>query len=259
MSGIQDERSRRIDLENKIAIITGAAGDIGRVTARTFAREGATVALVDLDKSGLDALAGTLQQTATTVRCFATDVSQEAQVQQVIQAVREEWGRVDILVNNAGICKMIAIPDITVEAWDRMMAVNLRSVFLFCREIFPIMKAQQYGKIVNLGSAAAKLGGLAAGAHYSASKAGVVCLTKSMALQLAPYKVNVNAICPSPVKSNMTEEWGKKAIAAFKAKIPFNEFAEPQDIAEAICFLASDKSKYITGEVLDINGGLLMD
>jgi len=248
-----------MDLEGRIIIVTGAAGDIGRTVSRAFSREGATVALVDLNKAGLNSVGSELEKAGTTVRLFDIDVSQEDQVQQVIEAVEDEFGRIDVLVNNAGICKMIAIPDITVEAWDQMMAVNLRSVFLFCREIFPIMKAQQYGKIVNLGSAAAKLGGLAAGAHYSASKAGVICLTKSMALQMAPYHVNVNAICPSPVKSNMTDEWGEKAIAEFTAKIPFKKFAEPQDIAEAICFLASDKSKYITGEVLDINGGLLMD
>jgi 3-oxoacyl-[acyl-carrier protein] reductase len=169
------------------------------------------------------------------------------------------YGRVDILVNNAGICRMIPILDITVSEWDKILAVNLRGTFLMSREAFRIMKEQGSGKIVSIASAAAKIGGLAAGAHYSASKAGVICFTKSLALQAAPFHINVNAVCPGPMATEMTDAWGDKTNDAFKAKIPFGDYGVPQDVANAVAFLVSDKAKYITGEILDVNGGLVMD
>ncbi len=154
---------------------------------------------------------------------------------------------------------MIPILEIEAADWDRIMAVNLRSVFLFSREVFRHMKAKKSGKIISIASAAGKIGGLAAGAHYAASKAGVICFTKSLALQSAPYKINVNSVCPGPTKTEMTDAWGEETNDAFAVRIPFKEYAQPADIAEAILFLASDKAKYITGEILDVNGGLVMD
>jgi 3-oxoacyl-[acyl-carrier protein] reductase len=139
------------------------------------------------------------------------------------------------------------------------MAVNLRSVFLLSREAFRWMKTRNAGKIISLGSAAGKIGGLVAGAHYAASKAGVMCFTKSLALQAAPYGINVNAVCPGPTRSPMTDAWGEKANADFAARIPFKRYGEPEEVAEAILFLASDRSRYVTGEILDVNGGLVMD
>ena len=168
-------------------------------------------------------------------------------------------GRVDILVNNAGICPTTAIVDIRAAEWDRVLAVNLRGTFLMSREAFRLMKERHAGKIVSIASAAAKSGGLTAGAHYAASKAGVVAFTKSLALAGAPFKVNVNAVCPGPIATDMTEAWGADTNRAFAEKIPWKEYGQPQDIAEAVAFLASDRARYITGEVLDVNGGLIMD
>ena len=248
----------KMEFENKVVIVTGAAGGIGKVTAELFAKEGATLVLVDLNKNRLDTLAKGLSAN-TKVLSFAIDVSDEQQVKDVIRTTIEKFGKIDILVNGAAICKMIPILEIETAEWDKVLAVNLRSVFLFCREVFDHMKERRYGKIINIGSAAGKIGGLAAGAHYSSSKAAVMCFTKSLALQAAPYKINVNSVCPGPTKTELTDAWGEKTNIEFAAKIPFKEYAEPEDIAHAIMFLASEKAKYITGEILDVNGGLVMD
>jgi len=187
------------------------------------------------------------------------DVSDEKDVKDCFEEVVKKYRTLDILFNNAGICKNVSIPDITAEEWDRFLKVNLKSVFLCSKEGFKIMKTRKYGKIINMGSAAGKLGGVVAGAHYSAAKAGVICFTKSLALQAAPYGINVNAIAPGPVLTEMTGQWGEELNRAFIEKIPFKRYAKPEEVAEVALFLASDSSRYITGEIIDVNGGLLMD
>ncbi len=248
-----------MQLKDKVAIVTGAANGIGRSISQLFAEEGVRVALVDLDQSALDAEVHRLQNERTPVVGIVADVSDETDVRNAVALTLKEFGKIDILVNCAGICKMIPLLQIEVADWDRTMAVNLRGVFLFSREVFRHMQAQRSGKIINIASAAGKIGGIAAGAHYSASKAGVMCLTKSLALEAAPYKINVNAVCPGPTKTEMTDAWGEEENETFAAKIPFKEYGKPEDVAQAVLFLASDRARYITGEILDVNGGLIMD
>jgi len=248
-----------MELKNEVAIVTGAAKGIGRSISRLFAKEGAQVALVDMDQSALDEEVRRLQNEKKRVLGIVTDVSDERDVKNAVASTLEEFGRIDILVNCAGICKMIPLLQIEVADWDRTLAVNLRGVFLFSREVLRGMQAQRSGKIINIASAAGKIGGVAAGAHYSASKAGVMCLTKSLALEAAPYRINVNAVCPGPTATEMTDAWGEETNEAFAAKIPFKEYGEPEDVAQAVLFLASDRARYITGEILDVNGGLIMD
>ena len=248
-----------MELEKKVAIITGAAGGIGTAITELFAKEGAVLVPVDLNEQRLQELAEKLKKEKVEVEYFAIDVSSEQQAKRVVNSTLEKFGKIDILVNGAAICKMIPILDIEADDWDRIMAVNLRSVFLFSKEVFRHMKERKYGKIISLASAAGKIGGLAAGAHYSASKAGVMCFTKSLALQAGTFKINVNCVCPGPTKTEMTDAWGEETNKDFAAKIPFKEYGQPEDIAQAILFLASDRSRYITGEILDVNGGLVMD
>jgi len=247
------------ELQGKVAVLTGVAQGIGRQTALTLAEQGARVVAADLNKNGIEETAAQCIQAGVEAEAVVTDVSDEKQVENLFQAALSRFDTVDILVNNAGICRMVPILEISVEDWDRMMAVNLRSVFLCSREAFRIMKEKREGKIVSMASAAAKIGGVAAGAHYSASKAGVICFTKSLALQAAPYHINVNAVCPGPTRTEMTDAWGENVNRAFTEQIPWKEYGAPADIADAVAFLVSPRARYITGEILDVNGGLVMD
>ncbi len=245
---------------SKVAIVTGGSRGIGREICLTLARRGADIVVADIREDMSMETVKLVEELGRRAIFVRTDISAEDDVKQLFATTLEEFGCVDILVNNAGLCRMIPILDIEVTEWDKIMAVNLRGTFLASREALRIMIDRGAGgKIVNMGSAAAKTGGAAAGAHYSASKAGVVCFTKSLALQAAPYKINVNAVCPGPISTEMTDEWGKENNEALAKKIPWKEFGSPQDVANAVAFLVSDEARYITGEMLDVNGGLVMD
>ena len=249
-------------LRGRLAVVTGGARGIGRAICETLARDGADVAVVDLDKAGAEETAGLVRRAGRSAAAFRVDVSDEPAVEAFFAALGAAFGSgrvTDILVNNAGICPTTPVLDIRAAEWDRVLAVNLRGTFLMSREALRRMKERRLGRIVSIASAAAKLGGLTAGAHYAASKAGVIALTKSLALAAAPFKVNVNAVCPGPTTTDMTDAWGAETNRAFADKIPWKEYGKPQDIAEAVAFLASDRARYITGEVLDVNGGLVMD
>ncbi len=246
---------KTMELDGSLAVVTGGARGIGKAICRALARDGAAVVVADMKVDEAEATAGELRSSGHEARAEAVDVADEDSV----KALYERLGDVHILVNNAGICRMIPILEIEVEEWDRILAVNLRGTFLMSREAFRRMIPRGRGHIISIASAAAKIGGLAAGAHYSASKAGVICFTKSLALQAAPYHINVNAVCPGPMQTEMTDAWGEETNAAFAEKIPWKAYGEPDDVAEAVAFLASNRARYITGEVLDVNGGLVMD
>ncbi len=251
-------------LAGRLSVVTGAARGIGRAIAETLARDGAEVAVLDVDRAGAEETARLVRAAGRQSTAFALDVSSEHAVERFFRDLDSPSGAfggrpVDILVNNAGICPTTPVLEIRAEEWDRVLAVNLRGAFLMSREALRRMAARGAGRIVNIASAAAKLGGLTAGAHYAASKAGVIALTKSLALAGAARRVNVNAVCPGPIATDMTAAWGAEVNRAFAEKIPWKEYGRPQDIAEAVAFLASDRARYITGEVLDVNGGLVMD
>jgi len=248
-----------MELNDKIALITGSARGIGRAIAYRFAEEGAFTVITDIDMEGASTVLEQIKKRGADGISIKVDVTDEKQVKKLFSTVMEKYHTLDILVNNAGACKNIPILEITPDEWDTYVNINLRSVFLCSREAFRIMKEKGYGKIINMGSMAAKIGGIIAGAHYSAAKAGVLCFTKSLALQSAAYNINVNAIAPGPVSTKMTEEWGEEINRAFMARIPFKRYASPEEVAEVALFLASEKSKYITGEIIDINGGMFMD
>ena len=247
----------KAEMEGRVAVVTGGAQGIGRAICLTLAREGADLVIADMDMDGAKETAAMVKD--RQVLTLHVDVSSEESVKQLYSDAMDKFSKIDVMVNNAGICRMIPIIDIEVAEWDKIMAVNLRGTFLMSREAFRLMIKQGGGRIINIASASAKIGGVAAGAHYSASKAGVVCFTKSLALQAAPYKINVNAVSPGPVETALTEAWGEEINTSFAAIIPWKEYGKPQDVAEAVAFLASDKARYITGEILDVNGGLVMD
>ena len=246
-------------MDTRVALVTGAARGIGREIAVRLAEDGFDLAVADLREEAVAETAELVAAAGRRTLVSATDVSDEDAVVAMIERVSSELGGLDAVVNNAGILHLTPILDISAAEWDQTMAVNLRGTFLVSREAFRHMKERGAGKIVSIASLAAKVGGITAGAHYAASKAGVICFTKSLAAQAAAFSINVNAVAPGPVATEMTADWGDEVNEAFRARIPFGRYAEPRDVANAVAFLLSEQAGYITGEVIDVNGGSYMD
>ena len=242
-------------LKDQTAIVTGGGQGIGRAICGIFAEEGASVVVVDIDEAGAGETAGQLNREGRAAKAVRADVSSGAEIEALVDGVLEDSGRVDILVNNAGLAVFRSVEECTEEEWDRVMAVNLKGPFLLAKALLPAMKAQQAGAVINLASVAGKTGGVVSGAPYSVSKAGIECLTKSLARELAPHGVRVNAIAPGIIDTALTAHHDQSFVDA----IPLGGKGQPRDVAEAALFLASDRSRHITGEILDVNGGLLMD
>ena len=243
-------------LKDRTAIVTGGGQGIGRAISGIFAEEGATVVVVDINESGAEETARQLNREGHSAQAVRADISVGAEISALADGVVKDYGRVDILVNNAGLALFRSVEECTEEEWDRVMAVNLKGPFLLAKALAPTMKAQRSGAVINLASVAGKTGGVVSGAPYSVSKAGIECLTKSLARELAPYGVRVNAIAPGIIDTALTAHHDP----AFVDAIPLGgSKGEPRDVAEAALFLASDRSRHITGEILDVNGGLLMD
>ena len=247
-------------LKDRIAVVTGAGQGIGRAVCLALAREGAKVVASDLNESNAKMTAEAVQSTyGTETDALKIDVGNIDDIQKLISYVTGKYGRIDILINNAGICPLSVIEDITVDEWDLVMSVNLRSVFFMCQAAAPIMKVQNEGCILNLGSIAGKTGGAAVSPHYAVSKAGVICMTKTFAKALAPFNVRVNALAPGPIDTPMVESFGTQVRENYLKSIPLGRLGEAEDVAEAAVFLVSDSAKFITGETMDINGGMFID
>jgi 3-oxoacyl-[acyl-carrier protein] reductase len=243
-------------IDDKIAIVTGGGKGIGKAICLTLAEKGATIVVADKDVASAKEIASVGSNQSIGVE---VDVSIEESILKLYAYIKEQFGRVDILVNNAGIFKATPILDISAAEWDLIQAVNLRGAFLMGREALRLMKSQQGGRIINIASMSAKTGGIAAGAHYSASKAGLVCFTKSLAMQSAEFGICVNAITPGLIETDLTKAWGQETNARLTERIPLKKFGQAQDVAEMVAFLASARGRYITGEIIDINGGIWMD
>ena len=248
-----------MDRSGEVAVVTGAASGIRRAVAGLLGQRGAAVIAADIREDTARPKGAGPPSKGAGAHFVATDVTEVKQVRALFSDTVSRYGKVDTLVNCAGICRCTPIPEITPEEWDEVLSVNLRSTFLCSQEALRSMCARRHGRIVNVASAAATTVGAAVGAHYAASKAGVICLTKSLALYAAPYEVTVNCVCPGPIVTPMTDAWGEETNTAFAGKIPLGRYGSPEEAAEAICFLCSDQAKYITGETLDVNGGLVMD
>lgn len=244
-------------MKDKIAIVTGSASQrgIGWATARRFAEEGATVALLDLDGAAAQAAASAI---GPQHRGWACDVRDAARCHAVVAEVVAAFGRIDTLINNAGVSQRHGIMDSTPEDYDIVMDVSLRGAYHMSRAVVPHMRSRKSGSIVCMGSVAAQRGGgILGGPHYAAAKGGVQALAKAMARELAPDGIRVNAVAPSLVDTELLigkiDESGKQKVAE---TVPLGRLAKPIDIANPILFLASDMAGYVTGIVLDINGGL---
>jgi len=246
-----------MSLKDKTVVITGAAGAMGMALVRAMLEDGARVGLVDVDALRLDSVVRFLRGTTAGVPC---DVSDPAAVRQAHAQVEAQLGPVDVLINNAGVLSNNKAEATDDGEWRRVMAVNVDGAFYWSRAVLPGMKKRGWGRIVNVASLAAKTGGLTAGTSYAASKGPLASLTFSLAREAAPYGVTVNAIAPAYVKTPMvTEQLNEAQQRQILAQIPVGRFCEPEEFAHAVCFLASPLAGFITGEVLDLNGGLQMD
>ena len=240
-------------LEGQVAIVTGGGGGIGKATCLAFAREGADIVIPEVNIANAEAAAAEIEALGKKCEVIETDVSNGDSVRAMVRQTLDALGRVDILVNNAGIFSYTRIDACTEEEWDRMMAVNLKGPFLCSQAVMETMKAQRSGRIINLGSLAGQVGGIVASAPYSASKAGVMCLTKSLARVLGEYGITVNSIAPGVAATEMA-----KNHPDMRAQIPLGRVADASEIASAILFLASEEGRYVTGATLDVNGGIRM-
>ena len=244
-------------LKDKVAVVTGAAGTMGRAAVKVLLEDGCKVAMVDLDQARLEALATDL---GGNVMSFAFDISDPAAVALGCGRIRGALGDVDILLNNAGILSNNKSVETGAAEWRRVLGANLDGAFFLAQQVVPAMKARRWGRIINTCSLAAKTGGLTAGTAYSVSKGALTSLTFSLARELAPYGVTSNGISPAYVKTPMiTEQLTEEQRQKLLRDIPVGRFCEPEEFAHVVRFLASPLAGFITGEIVDINGGLLMD
>jgi len=243
-----------MEFKDKVAIVTGAARGIGKEIALTLAEAGATVIVADIDIQKTRKVVKKIKSKDRDLIALKVDVSSKKEVFSMADEVIERFSTIDILVNNAGVSCIKPFEELTEEEWDRVMAINLKGVFLCSQAVFPVMKKKKKGSIINIASQAGKSGGILIGANYSASKAGVISLTKSLAKYSAQYGITVNAVAPGLIATEMTQDFPYDL-----STIPLGRLGKPSDVAGAVRFLASEAANYITGETLDVNGGILMD
>ena len=238
-------------------MVTGAAGAMGLAVVRNLLEDGAQVALVDVDALRLDSLIRFLRGSVVAVPC---DVSEAGAVRQAHQQIEKVLGPVDILVNSANVGSNEKAESTTDVEWRRVMAVNVDGAFYWARTVIPAMRKRAWGRIINVGSVAAKTGGLTPGSAYAASKGALSSLTFALARELASSGVTVNAVAAAYVKTpSVSEQLNEAQVRQLLTQIPVGRFCEPEEFAHAVRFLASPLAGFVTGEVIDVNGGLLMD
>jgi 3-oxoacyl-[acyl-carrier protein] reductase len=254
---VKTEKHRMDRLAGKKCLVTGGARGIGRGIALAFAREGASVAILDRDGDTLAATVEEIKAIAPLAAGFVADVSDEASVTAAIRAADAALGGIDVLVNNAGVMSYATVETMPVDMWDRMIAINLRSVFLCSRLVIPGMKARGWGRIISLSSQLAHKGALEL-AHYAAAKAGVIGFTRALAREVSRSGITVNAICPGPIETDLTQTNSAEWRAELVAQMPIGRYGEVEEIAPTAVLLASDEGSFYVGATLNPNGGDVM-
>ena len=244
-------------LTGKVALVTGAAQGIGRAIGLLLARNGADIVVSDINLEKAEETAKEIRGIGPKAMAVKVDVSNLSDVERMVEGILEKLAKIDILVNNAGITRDKLILRMTEEDWDAVLGVNLKGTFNCTKAVIRHMTKQRSGKIVNIASVVGEMGN-AGQANYSASKAGVIGLTKTIAREYAQRGINVNAIAPGYIETPMTEALPGKAKEELKKLIPMERLGKPEDVAEAVLFLVSEESNYITGQVLNVNGGIYM-
>jgi NAD(P)-dependent dehydrogenase (short-subunit alcohol dehydrogenase family) len=247
-----------MELRDLVAVVTGGAKGIGKTISERFLVEGARVALWDIDLALAENTATSLDPSGERARAFRADVTKEEEVEGATKGVIGRFGRIDILVNNAGISRHKPIEEMTLEIFEAVLKVNLTGTFLCCRAVTPVMKKQGRGKIVNIASLGGRTGRPGVGVNYAASKAGVIGFTQTLARELGPFGIYVNAIAPGPILTEQTRQYPPEVFATWNVGRAIQKDGLPEDVAEAAIFLASRRSDWITGVTLDVNGGILI-
>jgi len=247
-----------MNLKDKVALVTGSARGIGREIALTLAREGADLLLTDIDEAGIAQLAQEIKALGNKALAVKADVADPLAVEELVAKGMAEFGRLDILVNNAGIARDNLIIRMKDEEWDQVLTVNLKSAFLLSRAVGKIMLKQKSGRIVNISSVVGLMGNPGQ-VNYAASKAGLIGFTKSLARELASRGITVNAVAPGFIQTAMTDKLPPEARDRLAAAIPLGFLGESRDVAQAVAFLAGDSARYLTGQVINVDGGMVMN
>lgn len=246
------------DLASRVAIVTGGGSGIGAATCLALAENDARVIVADISSEAANRIAEKIHQRGGQALAAQVDVADPASVRRMAETVHETWGRVSILVNNAGICPTTPLLEISLDEWNKVLAVNLTGVLLCTQAVLPNMMENHWGRIVNISSLGAQVGGLVAGAHYAASKGGILALTKSIARWGAPYGITANAIAPGTVETPMRDSFGDAAKEKLIGAAIIRRAAKGEEIAAGILYLVGEQAGYITGQTLNINGGAFM-
>lgn len=244
-----------VDLQGQVALVTGASRGLGQAIAIALAHAGAKVACVARNREKLEQTVAAIQESGGTAAWFECDVADSASVNKAVDAVVEKWERLDILVNNAGITRDTLIPRMQDQQWDEVINTNLRGAFLFTRAATIVMMQKRYGRIINVASVSGLMGNPGQ-SNYSASKAGLIGMTRTVARELASRKVTVNAIAPGFIESDMTAALGDALLSEVKVRVPAKRLGKAEEVADSVLFLVAPGSAYITGQVLTIDGGL---